>query len=148
VNTIEWFKKWGKKIFFGGVILLLLVGGIKLIAGKDSKRDTVKPVVPAIATDSGKKYVASYDFSATKGPADSKTFTVPAGDGWVLVALPAYYRATFSWPTECDGELDKLAGGKPVAFRKGKSTEFGDIPMAIALRVPEGCVVTISFVKQ
>lgn len=95
------------------------------------------------------KYAASYDFSKVTGAADTKEFKIPAGDKPVLVALPADYRVTFSSATANAGELDRLDGSKPIPF--GEQTDFGklgNLPMAVAIKVPEGCTMVASFVHH
>jgi len=130
-------------------IALMIVGVFILfgaVRGKSKKDKPQAKVVSAETAKSDRDYAASYNFSKIDGKVASQTFTVPAGDKWVYVALPAYYTATFSSQTAKSGELDKLDGTKPLQF--GKHTKFGDLPMAVAIRVPGGCRMTVSMVHN
>ncbi|KKU34286.1 MAG: hypothetical protein UX49_C0050G0003 [Candidatus Wolfebacteria bacterium GW2011_GWC2_46_275] len=126
-----------------GLIGLLVMIAIARVTSAVKKENGVA-AVPAETAKSDRDYAASYNFSKVDGKVVSQTFTVPAGGKWVYVALPAYYTATFSSATAKTGELDKLDGSKPLQF--GKHTKFGDLPMAVAIRVPEGCKMTVSMV--
>lgn len=127
-------------------LVLGIVGVVLMIfafTGKDKKTESRIEVSNAVM-QSDRAYAAEYNFSDVASKAASQTFTVPAGDKWVYVALPAYYTATFSSATAKSGELDKLDGSKPLQL--GKHTKFGDLPLAVAIRVPEGCRMTVSMV--
>ncbi|OGM93640.1 hypothetical protein A2532_00850 [Candidatus Wolfebacteria bacterium RIFOXYD2_FULL_48_11] len=136
--------KVGKILIKWGLIGLLVIIGIKMIVPENIVKEMPTRV------DSGRQYAAAYDFSKVTGPVDSKEFVVPAGDKPVLVALPANYRVTFSSATAKAGELDRLDGTGPTPF--GEQTDFGKKsgkePMAVAIKVPEGCTMTASFVHH
>ena len=131
--------KAGKLLVKWGLIGLVVIIGIKMIVPEE-----------VMNIDSGRQYAAAYDFSKVTGQADSKEFVVPAGDKGVLIALPADYRVTFSSATAKAGELDRLDGTGPTPF--GEQTDFGKKsgkePMAVAIKVPEGCTMTASFVHH
>lgn len=127
-------------------LVLGIVGVVLMIfafTGKNKKPESRMEVVSAVM-QSDREYAAEYNFSAISGKAASQTFTVPVGNKWVYVALPAYYTATFSSATANSGELDKLDGSKPLQL--GEHTKLGNLPLAVAIRVPEGCRMTVSMV--
>lgn len=93
--------------------------------------------------EGGRQYAASYDFSKIAERATSRTITLPENK-WVLVELPVHYRVTLSSATAKGAELDKLDGSKPILFSQ---KEFGELPLAIAIKNSKECEMTISFVR-
>ncbi|OGM92613.1 hypothetical protein A2333_01875 [Candidatus Wolfebacteria bacterium RIFOXYB2_FULL_49_7] len=141
---LERARRVGKILIKWGLIGLVVIIGIKMFVPEEA----VKGI--ATSADSSRQYAAAYDFSKITSPADSKEFVVPAGDKPVLVALPADYRVTFSSATAKAGELDRLDGSGSKPF--GEQTDFGKKsgrePMAVAIKVPEGCTMVASFVHH
>jgi hypothetical protein len=142
-------KKWGLRIIKAIVLIIIVMIGISWVGRRNAAYKKAHPQ-SITAAESREKYIEKYNFSKITGRADAQTFTIPAGNGWVLVMLPAGYRTVFSSATANAGELDKLDGSKPTPF--GEQTDFGKAskknPMSVAIRVPEGCEMTASFVKH
>lgn len=133
----------GKFLLKWGSIAMAVSLAVWVISA--SLGDSSEPKAPRDA----EKYAASYDFSKVTSTADSKEFLIPAGNKPVLVALPADYRVTFSSATANAGELDRLDGSKSIPF--GEQTDFGklgNLPMAVAIKVPKGCIMVASFVHH
>ena len=141
-------KAFAKKLGIWAIIGLALVIGIKMIVpGKkdeSSKGGNYAPPTRAqevnfpmpkaeAAKQFPRKYRKVYNISRTTEPHFVLEVEIPAGEEWVSVALPPWYRVVSSHDVWV--EYDKgLPGRETIKEPPGQSPEDGNIPMAFDAR--------------
>lgn len=148
---MESLKCWGKKLVKWGLIGLVLLIGIKMIAGKSSKGGEVKPATSIATTDSAQ----AADLSQRREELISEEVNVPAGQNWVTISFPCYkvekgimwYQTALSPTMEI--ELDFLDGQPHLKNKPGEKLPVKAIPAVIRVRATgNGGKVMITLNRQ
>ncbi|KKT43145.1 MAG: hypothetical protein UW32_C0002G0006 [Candidatus Wolfebacteria bacterium GW2011_GWE2_44_13] len=131
----------GASLFKWGVAILIIVGGWNMLFG-----DEAKPAAGVAVTEATRQYAAAHDFSKVGDDFHKVSFTVPAGDKWVSVALPADYHVAFTWNEA--GGIDKGDGKGPRWFKKDEKVKLGTLGTAVDLTFPAGDTVEVRFYRH
>ena len=122
-TTVEWWKKWGKRLFFGGLILL----GIAIMVPESAVK------VADSGMDSSRKYSAHYNWSKDRDDFIVKEVVIPEMDkGWVSIAVPPFYRMETSRTFDVEYDF----GGKDTV-KEGPDlprVEAGPVPSTFDVR--------------
>lgn len=145
-TTTEWVKKWGKRGFFGGIILLVIAAvgiprkkesGVVVTSAvyhPQSKAQEINwPVPKAVeAKFFPRKYVKVYDISRTTDAHFVLEVEMPENE-WVSVALPPWYRVVSSHDVWVEYDWGLPSKGN-IKEPPGQSPEGGNIPLAFDTR--------------